>query len=71
MHAKHMVSGGMHLRIVAHHFPGWRHLEWPWLPGSTIAAKPLETFLNVSPSNTTSAIPFWNQLVELVIPDDS
>ena len=24
MQAKHMVSGGMHLRIVAHYFPAWR-----------------------------------------------
>ena len=24
MQATHMVSGGMHLRFVAHHFPAWR-----------------------------------------------
>ena len=66
-----VIWGARHLCFIARPLPRWRHLEWPWLPGSTIAAKPFKTFQNVSPPNTTSAAPFRIQLVELVIPDNS
>ena len=26
-----VIWGARHLRFVAHHFPAWRHLEWPRL----------------------------------------